>query len=305
MAEQQRLTDLQNDEIDSNYDQVFESFDDMGLKEDLLRGIIIQSGNDASIAIAEGLAGTEQEFAAEMTRRARELGMKNTVFMNSTGLPDPNQTTTARDLAILARHTMETFPEYYHFYSEKNFTYNGIRQGNRNPLLYKDIGVDGLKTGHTEESGYGLTASLKRNDRRLILVVNGLPNAKVRSKETELLLEWGLREFNNYALFKRGDRVAEAEIWLGESLTVPLAINQDLTITLPRKSRPEMKVSVNYQGPIPAPVAKGAKAANLKVMAPGMDPIVVPLIAEAPVERLGLIGRLRAAFTQIFLGGPA
>ncbi|MBF0248539.1 MAG: D-alanyl-D-alanine carboxypeptidase, partial [Alphaproteobacteria bacterium] len=158
--------------------------------EDLIRGIIVQSGNDACIVIAEALSGTEDAFAQEMTERARELGMTDSTFRNSTGWPNPDHRVTAHDLAILAKLTVEKFPTYYSYYSEKEFTFNGIRQSNRNPLIYKDMGADGLKTGHTEESGYGLTASAERQGRRLVLVVNGLESQKMRSTESERLLDW-------------------------------------------------------------------------------------------------------------------
>ena len=271
--------------------------------EDLLRGIIVQSGNDASIVIAEGLSGSEQAFAEEMTRRGRQLGLTNSVFKNATGWPDPGHVMSARDLAILARRTIEDFPEFYHYYSERNFTYNGIRQINRNPLLYKDMGADGLKTGHTTESGYGLTGTVKRGDRRLILVVNGLPTKKARSREPKRLFEWGFREFQNYALLKAGDVVADADVWLGKEATVPLVIDKDLMITLARKARPKMKVKAVFEGPIPAPVAMGTEIARLIVTVPGEETVQVPLVAGAEVERLGLLGRLGAALKYILWGG--
>ena len=270
--------------------------------EDLIRGIIVQSGNDASIVIAEGLAGGEEEFALEMTRRSRDLGLRDSVFKNATGWPDPGHVMTARDLAILSMRTIEDFPEFYHYYAEKEFTYNGIRQINRNPLIYKDIGVDGLKTGHTVDSGYGLVASAKRGDRRLVLVVNGLLSRKARGREPERLLEWGFREFNNYTLFKAGDSVTEADVWLGRDRIVPLVIEGDLVITLARKARLGMKVTVKYEGPIAAPIAKGDRLAKLVVTAPEREPIEVPLVAGADVERLSLFGRLGAALGYILWG---
>ena len=270
--------------------------------EDLIRGIVVQSGNDASIVIAEGLAGGEEAFALEMNRRAQELGLRNSTFKNATGWPDPGHETTARDLAILAIRTIEDFPEYYHYYTEKEFTYNGIRQINRNPLIYKDIGADGLKTGHTADSGYGLAASAKRGDRRLILVVNGLLSRKARAREPERLLEWGFREFSNYTLFKAGDRVSEADVWLGRDTAVPLLIEGDLVITLARKARLGMKVTVQYEGPIAAPIAKGDRLAKLVVTAPEREPLEVPLVAGADVERLSLFGRLGAALGYILWG---
>ena len=270
--------------------------------EDLIRGIVVQSGNDACIVVAEGLASSEKAFAEEMTKRAREIGLKHSVFRNSNGWPDPEEVTTARDLAILARRTIEKFPDYYHYYAEKEFTYNGIRQINRNPLLYKEMNVDGLKTGHTEASGYGLAASAVRDGRRLILVVNGLASKKDRSRESERLLAWGFREFNNYKLFGAGEEITKADVWLGEAAKVPLVIEKQVLITLPRSARPQMKVTVRFDNPVPAPIAKGAKIAHLVIAAPDRKPIEVPLAAGAEVKRLGLVGRLIAAFKAIIWG---
>ncbi len=270
--------------------------------EDLIRGIIIQSGNDACIVVAEGLAGSEEAFAKEMTDRAREIGLTQSTFKNATGWPDPEHQMSPRDLAVLAKRLIDEFPEYYHYFSEKSFTYNNIRQANRNPLLYKDMGVDGLKTGHTKESGYGLTASAVRGERRLILVVNGLPSKKSRAREPERLLEWGFRDFNNYAMFKAGETVAQANVWLGKKATVPLIINNDLLITMPRKSRRKMKVTVNFSEPIPAPVRKGDEIARLRVSIPGRDTLEIPLLAGAGVGRLSLVGRLGAALQYILWG---
>ncbi len=270
--------------------------------EDLLRGIVVQSGNDASIVLAEGLAGSEEAFAEEMTRRGAEIGLTNTVFKNATGWPDPEHVTTARDLATLVRRTIADFPEYYHYYAETTFTYSGIRQGNRNPLLYKNRGADGLKTGHTKGAGYGLAASAKRGDRRLVLVVNGLPSARARSMGSQRLIEWGFREFDNYALFKAGEVVEEAEVWLGDEATVPLVIESDLVVTLPRKSRREMRVAATYDGPIAAPIERGAEIAKLVVSAPEIAPVEIPLVAGGAVERLGPAGRLVAMVKHLLWG---
>jgi len=270
--------------------------------EDLIRGIVVQSGNDACIVVAEGLAGSEQAFAEEMTTRARELGLENSVFKNATGWPSPGHVSTVRDLAKLAERTIKDFPEYYHFYGEKEFTYNTIRQTNRNPLLYKDISADGLKTGHTLESGFGLTASATKGDRRLILSVNGLASRKERSREPDRLLSWGFREFNNYKLFSAGEKVTKADIWLGTEATVALVVEKEMLLTLARKARRKMKVTVNFENPVPAPIAKGDKVARLVVSVPGDDPIEVPLLAAKDVERLGLIGRLGTALKAIIWG---
>ncbi|NQU56321.1 MAG: D-alanyl-D-alanine carboxypeptidase [Rhodospirillales bacterium] len=273
--------------------------------EDLIRGIIVQSGNDACIVIAEGISGSEEAFADEMNERARQIGLTASTFKNSTGWPDPEHRMSPKDLAILAKLMIEQFPEYYHYFSEKSFVFNGIKQNNRNPLIYKDMGVDGLKTGHTQDSGYGLTASATRGERRLVLVVNGLSSKKERSREPERLLEWGFREFGNYVLLGAGEIVEEAPVWLGTEATVALMIENELKLTLHKKARREMKVTVNYQGPIPAPVKKGDILATLSVNAPGETTVEVPLVAAADVEQLGLIGRLMAAFKYIVFGGAS
>ena len=269
--------------------------------EDLIRGIIVQSGNDACIVVAEGLSGSEAGFAVEMTERAREIGLASSTFRNATGWPDPEHRMTPRDLATLGQRLIEKFPEYYRFFKETEFTYGGIRQMNRNPLLYKEMGADGLKTGHTQESGFGLTASAIRNGRRLVLVVNGLASKKARSQEPERLLEWAFRDFNNYALFKAGEKIEDAQVWLGEQPRVPMMIGKDVTLTIPRKARRKMKVSVTYKA-VPAPVAKGDVIGQLKVKVPGRDDMIVPLFAGADVARLGVIGRLWAALSNILFG---
>ena len=270
--------------------------------EDLLRGIIVQSGNDACIVVAEALASSEAAFAEKMTVRAKELGLQNTVFKNATGWPDPEHLTTAQDLALLAKRTITDFAEYYHYYAEKEFTYNTIRQINRNPLLYKNINADGLKTGHTVESEYGLTASATKGDRRLILVVNGLATKKDRSREPERLLNWGFRDFNNYRLFSAGEEVTEADVWLGKEDKVPLVIEREMLLTIARNARHKMKVTVTFENPIPAPIAKGDPVAKLVLTVPGRDKLEVPLLAGAAVERLGLFGRLGTALKAILWG---
>jgi serine-type D-Ala-D-Ala carboxypeptidase (penicillin-binding protein 5/6) len=263
--------------------------------EDLVRGIVVQSGNDASIVVAEGLAGSEEAFAEQMTKKARELGMNNTTFRNASGWPDPNHVTTARDLAILAMSTIRDFPDYYRYYSERSFTFNKIKQGNRNPLLYRNLGADGLKTGHTEAAGYGLTASAKRGERRLVLVAHGMGSVRERSQETQRLLDWAFREFNAYALFKGGDAVAEAKVWLGAEDRLPLFIEKDVVAVMKRSARKSMKVMAQFDEPVAAPIKKGAKIGSLKVTAPDMRPIERPLYAAKDVAPLGMFGRLKAA----------
>ena len=270
--------------------------------EDLLRGVIVQSGNDACIVLAEAISGTEDAFAQEMTRRAREIGLQNSNFANATGWPDPNHWMTARDLALLAERIIEDFPEYYPYYAETEFTWSGIRQSNRNPLLYKSVGADGLKTGHTEEAGYGLTASAVQGERRLVLVLNGLSSQRERAEETARIMAWGFREFANYRLVSAGEELDQATVWLGEADSVPLVAPQDLTVTLSRAARANMKVKVVYDSPIPAPIAAGEVVARLVVEAPNSEAVEIPLEAGQDVELLGVFGRLAAALKALIFG---
>lgn len=269
---------------------------------DLLHGIIVQSGNDAAIVVAEGLAGTEEAFADEMTEEARAIGMNKSVFKNATGWPAEGHLVTVHDLAILARDTIRNFPELYKLYAVKEFTYNGIRQPNRNPLLGTSAGVDGLKTGHTEAAGYGLTASAERDGRRLIIVVNGLDSVRERRTESQKLLDWGFREFDNYDLFAQGETVSAANVWLGAESKVDLVADKDILLTLPRSASRDMKVSVVYEGPIPAPIAQGDQIATLKVEVPDQETIEFPLYAAHDVGRLGFVGRIGAAFKYLLWG---
>lgn len=207
-----------------------------------------------------------------------------------------------RDIATLSRHILSEFPDLYRLFSEIEFTYNNIKQGNRNPLLYKNMGVDGLKTGHTEEAGYGLSASAVRNGRRLILVVHGLAGVNERSQESERLLEWGFREFDNATIAKAGEPIETAPVWLGTAPTVPLTVASDVKVTLPRSARRKLAAAVRFEGPLPAPVRKGDPVATLRIEAEGMPPMDIPLVAGADVERLGMVGRLGANLRYLFLG---
>ena len=267
--------------------------------EDLIRGIIVQSGNDACIVVAEGVSGSEEAYVAEMNKLAKDIGLKDSVFKNTTGLPAEGHVMTVRDLTVLAERLITDFPEYYPIYSEKSFTYNGITQGNRNPLLYKNIGADGLKTGHTKAAGYGLTASAKQGDRRLILVVTGLPSMQARAEESERLMDYGFRTFENVTLVKAGETLETAQVWLGTADTVPLQSPTDIVITAPRQGLADMKMSVAYDGPVPAPIAKGAKIGSLTVTAPGIPPVSYPLVAGADVAELGFFGRAMAALGNL------
>jgi serine-type D-Ala-D-Ala carboxypeptidase (penicillin-binding protein 5/6) len=260
--------------------------------DDLLKGMIIQSGNDACLVLAEGLAGSEEAFVDLMNQKAKEIGLKDSHFANVSGLPDPDHYMTARDLATLAMRTIKDFPQYYHYYGDTEYEFNNIKQGNRNPLLYKGMGADGLKTGHTEEAGYSLTASVKREDRRIILVLGGLPTMKARAQESERLMDWAFREFNDYRLFAAGDKVDDGEVWLGSAAKVPLTVSHDLVVTLPRKARKDMKVTVEYDPPIAAPITEGQTVGKVIVTAPDAPPTEAPLVAAASVGRMDPLGRI-------------
>jgi serine-type D-Ala-D-Ala carboxypeptidase (penicillin-binding protein 5/6) len=260
--------------------------------DDLLKGVIIQSGNDACLVLAEGLAGSEPAFVELMNQKAKEIGLKDSHFANTTGLPDPDHWMTARDLATLAIRTIKDFPEYYHYYSEMDYEYNNIKQGNRNPLLYKGVGADGLKTGHTEEAGFSLTASVMRNDRRIILVLNGLPTMKARAQESERLIDWAFREFGDYKLFAAGDKVDDGDVWLGAEPKVPLTVAKDFVVTLPRRSRKDMKVTIDYDRPIPAPVKQGQTVGKVVMTAPDVPQADAPLVAATSVDRMNAFGRI-------------
>jgi len=269
--------------------------------EDLIQGVIVQSGNDACIVLAEAVAGSEEGFVDLMNAKAKELGLTASNFRNSTGWPDPQQRVSCRDIATLARRLIADFPEYYHYDNEKTFKYNGIEQGNRNPLVQKGV-ADGLKTGHTEEGGYGLVASSARGGRRVLVVVNGLTSMHQRAEESERLMEWSFREFENVTLFTAGDTVEAAKVWLGAQPTVPLVGGQDLVLTMPRQWRKSAKIAVQYDNPVPAPVSRGDVLGKLTVSGQGVPAMDVPLLAGADVPRLGLPGRAMAVVSRYVTG---
>lgn len=259
--------------------------------EDLVRGVIVQSGNDATVALAEGVAGSEQAFVDAMNVRAKEIGLTDSNFMNASGWPDPEHYSTSRDLAILAYRLIKDFPDYYHYYAEKEYTYNKIKQQNRNPLLSRLSGADGVKTGHTEVAGYGLIGSAVRDGRRLIMVVNGLPDEKARADESVRLMEWGFRNFESKKIIAAGEAVESARVWLGESVDVPMAAAQDVSVLLPKARRSELKLTVQYKEPLKAPLKKGDKIGVLKVEVPDQPMFEVDLLAGSDVARKGVFGR--------------
>ncbi len=269
---------------------------------DLIQGIIIQSGNDACIVAAENIAGSEEDFAHMMNDTAKKLGMNNSSFANSTGWPHPDQRMSVEDLAKLARIIIKDFPEYYHLFSEKNYTHNNIRQGNRNPLLYSMPEADGLKTGHTEEAGFCLTGSAKRGDRRLISVMSGLSSNKERSEEAEKIMNWGFREFDNYKILKQGQKVAEVPVWFGEETSVDLLVNQDVLKTIKKNKASKVKLTAVYDKPVKAPIAQGDKLGFVRVEIPGQNPIEVPLIAGKDVKKLGWFGKIMENIKYLLFG---
>lgn len=252
--------------------------------QDLIRGVIVQSANDACIAIAEGLAGSEEAFGEAMTKRARELGLEKSVFKNSTGLPDPEHKMTARELAKLARHIIYELPVYYKYYSEREFTWNKITQGNRNPLLYMNIGADGLKTGFTREAGYGLVASAVRDGRRLIMVIAGMRSSKARRVEARKLLDWGFRRFRSFVLFQRGQTVGHARVWGGTEGWVQLMSKEPVRVMLTPEERKSVRAELVYDGPLQAPIQPGTQIGKLRFAVAGSEVSEVPLFVVNSVE---------------------
>ena len=276
---------------------------------DLLYGVVVQSGNDAAIAIAEGISGTEEGFAEEMNYVARKLGMENTVFRNSTGWPHLEQHTTARDLNILATALIREFPadkypELYPMFAEKDFTYNGIKQGNRNPLVYGTQGADGLKTGHTEESGYGLVGSAHRDGQRVVMVLNGMKSMKQRSSESRRLIDLMFREFKLYRFYDEGQPVDRANVWLGTKNKIDLVLEEPLHLVMARSDRRKMKVSVNWNDPVQAPITAGQAIGTLVLELPS-GKTTYPLLAAENVNGLGMFDRVGEALKYLIFGAGA
>lgn len=273
--------------------------------DDLLKGIIVQSGNDACITVAENIAGSEENFAAEMTIKARELGLPKSTFKNATGWPDKEHLMTPKELAQLTKLIIQNFPEYYPYYSIKSFKYNGINQENRNPLLYSmPDQADGVKTGHTGKSGHGLVGSAKSKDgkRRLILVVNGLKTMKDRGMEAKRIMEWGFREFDNYSLFAPGQTVERIPVWMGTQKTVPVTLKDPALVTLNRLDKLNAKVTVTADGPVKAPVHQGDKVAELNILLKDGTKYSFPLIAQENIGKIGYFGKMGLALKSLFYG---
>ncbi len=262
--------------------------------EDLIRGIIVVSGNDACAVVAENIAGSEEEFAKLLNAEARRVGMMSSTFANSNGMPDPAQNVTAHELALLARHLIKDYPDYYHYFGEKELTWNKVMQPNRDLLLDTYPGADGLKTGHTDESGFGMTASATQDGRRMIVVVNGLPSVEARAAEAKHLLDVGFREFKTYALLKPGDIVGAAQLWGANVRAVRLVVHQPIRLLMRRAARERMRVSLAYAEPMLPPIARGQVLGHLTVAAPGVTTLTVPVYAAAAVPKGGLLTQIKA-----------
>jgi serine-type D-Ala-D-Ala carboxypeptidase (penicillin-binding protein 5/6) len=283
--------------------ECFVNIGDRMSAENLIQCIIIVSGNDSTIVVAEALGGTVEGFVAMMNQRARELGLNHSHFVNPDGLDvPPGQMMSAADLAKLARHIIRDYPQYYRFFGEKDFVWSNIHQPNRNPLLFNTPGADGLKTGHIEASGYGLVGSAVRGGQRLIVVANGFHSEKERADEGARLIETGFREFRRYPLYKPGDAVATADVFGGAEKSVPLAVRAPIAVTLQVDSRPGMKVAVHYNGPLKAPLAAGQQVGTLNITAPDFPGLTVPLYPAHPVDRAGIFGRMIAGIKALFGG---
>ncbi len=269
--------------------------------ENLIQCIIIVSGNDSTIVVAEALGGTVEGFVGMMNSRARELHLDHSHFVNPDGLDvPPGQMMSAFDLATLARHIIRDYPDYYHYFGEKDFVWSNIHQPNRNPLLFNTPGADGLKTGHIEASGYALVGSAIRNGQRLILVASGMTSEKDRADEGARLMEIGFREFRRYNLFKPGDAIAQADVFGGSDKTVALTVKAPVALTLQVDSRPGLKVAVHYTAPLRAPVEQGAQVGTLSITAPDFPGMTVPLVAAQTVSHTGIFGSFMLGLKALF-----
>ena len=282
--------------------KMFVQVNDEVAVSDILRGIIVQSGNDAAIALAEHLQGSEAAFASKMTKKARDLGLKKAKFKNATGWPDEEHKITARELGLLAKLTIMNFPNLYPIYAEKSFTFNNIKQGNRNPLLYDGSGSDGLKTGRTRAAGYGLTASVSKAGRRLVMVLNGMKSSSERKREARKLIEWGFREFDNYKIFEKGEIVTDIDVWLGKDKRLSAFIKEETKLTVRRMDSEKVKTTVHYEEPLAAPIKQGQIVGTLKIKVPNQTLREYPLFAKQSIEKLGSWGRIVAAFNYLVWG---
>ena len=291
----------------AGYSSMFIMVGDEVSVEDLLRGIIVASGNDACIALAEGIAGTEEEFAILMTMKAKEIGMENTNFTNSSGINDPDNYSTVRDILIMSKYLIEEHPEYYQMFSEKEFTWNRtggdpITQGNRNPLLYKNLGADGIKTGYLAVEKYSLASSIERNGRRLIAVGSGFETKKSRSRESSKLLTYGLTNFDLIKIAKSGEPIDKLDVWLGKENQVEVYVNKDIYKTIKKAQKRLLKISINYSGPIEAPIKKDQKLGKLRVVYNENLVGEFDLLAAKGIKKVNIFSRLMKSLNYLIWG---
>ncbi len=272
--------------------------------DDLIHGVIIQSGNDACVVLAEGVAGSEANFVAMMNQKAEEIGMTDSHFMNSNGWPDPNHYSTAKDLTKLAVYLIRNYPDEYKMYSDKEFTYNNIKQGNRNPLLYRNIGADGVKTGHTEDGGYGLIGSAVAGGRRVVVVINGTDSMQARADESAKLMEWALTSFKNVEILKKGTVLAEVPVVLSEQKSVKLIASDGYAATVPAFSKDASKVSVTYKSPAVAPIKAGDVLGTASFKLANGDIREVPLVADVDAAQSSFFKRLSEKLMILLVGVP-
>ena len=273
--------------------------------KDLLRGIIVQSGNDACIVIAEGISGSEEAFVDLMNIKAKKLGLLNSNFKNSTGWPDDEHYMTSYDLALLSKKIITDFPTFFNMFKEREFTFNNIKQGNRNPLLYSYKFSDGLKTGYTEDSGFSLAATAEKSGRRLIAVLSGMESVKERNDETIKLFEWGFREYVNINLFDKNETIIEADVWLGDKAIIDLFTNKNVNFTLQKKNITNYTAKVIYNNPIPAPIKANTEYGKLIIQNTFKGDLVYPLYAKEKVEKAGIFKKISSALSFFIFGGYA
>ncbi|WP_288929247.1 D-alanyl-D-alanine carboxypeptidase family protein [uncultured Maritimibacter sp.] len=289
--------------MDMGGSTMFLTTQDRPTVEELIKGIIVLSGNDACVVVAEGLGGTEDAFASMMTQRARALGMENSTFGNASGWPHPAQRMSTEDLAILAERLIEEFPQYYHYFGIEEFPYDGRapdNRFNRNPLFDLGLGADGLKTGHTQEAGYGLVGSAMQGNRRVVLVVSGLDSEAARRSESAAIINFAFRQFVMRTAVESGQVIAEIPVWLGEAQTVALAAPQDVELLIPVTAHEGIKGEVTWSGPVEAPISKGDEIATFTIVREGMSDTVIPLVAADDVAAAGFLPRFTTAAGQVF-----
>jgi len=291
----------------SGYSSMFIMLNDQVSVEDLLKGIIIVSGNDACVALAEGLSGTEEDFVILMNEKAQEIGLENTNFSNSSGISDPENYSTVRDILIMSKYMIDKYPEYYTYFKETTFTWDRtggdpITQGNRNPLLYKNLGVDGIKTGFLTVEKYSLASSMQADKRRLTAVVSGFPNKNSRSRESAKLLNWGLRNFDTIEVAVKEKPFAEIDVWLGKKEKIPVVTNEDIYLTVPKRKRKTIKAILEYEGPLESPITKGQKVGSLNIYVAGDLIKEIDVLSNESVKRSNIFSRIYKSFNFLVWG---